>query len=197
MKKKFEYTEPEIINYDTDHLDDLVGHVSDYTYEARQVPAKTQQNFLPARPAQTRQRGPVDLSAVTTIATAGEVINVDAGVMALEGAREVTSGMDRSKALIIRLVPFSVVWLILAIGVSWAASMGGWFTLLLFSGLTAVTYAYLDRQEYQFSRNGLERHKVNTLADLKRDQMSHEQELKRMALEATIRMLEARNSDDY
>lgn len=196
MKKKFEYTEPEIIDYDTGHLDHIEGSVSDYTYEKRQVPAKTQ-NFLPARPGQPRQRSPVDLSTVTTIATAGEVINVDAGVMAHEGAREVTSGYDRSIALVIRLAPFSAVWLILAIGISWAASMGGWFTLMLFSGLTAVTYAYLDRQEYQFSRNGLERHKVNTLADLKRDQMSHEQELKRMALEATIRMLEARNSDDY
>lgn len=100
-------------------------------------------------------------------------------------------------ALILRLTPYSLVWLVLSVGVSWAASMGGWFVLILFAALTSVTYAYLDRQEYQFSRNGLERHKVDTLADLKRDEMTHQQELRRMALAATLKMLEVRDGNDY
>jgi hypothetical protein len=130
------------------------------------------------------------------IANVPTTVVVDDALTTLEGAREVTSGMDRSKALVVRLIPFSIVWLILAVGVAWAAGMGGWFTLCFFSGLTAVTYAHLDRQEYQFSRNGLERHKVDTLADLKLAEMSHQQELRRMALEATLKMIEVRH-DDY
>lgn len=123
------------------------------------------------------------------IADTPTTVVVEGALQTLEGAQEITSGLDRSIALVVRLAPFSVVWLALAIGVSWAASMGGWFTLCFFAGLTAVTYAYLDRQEYQFSRNGLERHKVNTLADLKRDEMAHQQELRRMAMNAHLKML--------
>lgn len=123
------------------------------------------------------------------IANVPTTVIVDEALTTLEGAQERTSGMDRSLALVVRLLPFTIVWLCLAVGVSWAASMGAGFTLMFFAGLTAVTYAYLDRQEYQYSRNGLERHKVDTLADLKRDEMGHQQELRRMALDAHLKML--------
>lgn len=160
------------------------------------------QNFVPAvassvapvaKPSRRQQlaKQAADIASVPT------TVVVDDALQTLEGSSEKTTSMDRSTALVVRLAPFSVVWLILAIGVSWAASMGGWFVLCMFAGLTAVTYAYLDRQEYQFSRNGLERHKVNTLAGLKRDEMTHQQELRRMALEATLKMLEAKDGDNY
>lgn len=159
----------------------------------------TQQNYLPAVPARspTPSRRRQLAKQAADIANVQSSITVDAPLQTLEGSTEKTHSMDRARALVVRLAPFSAVWLTLAIGVSWWASLGGWFVLCLFSGLTAVTYAYLDRQEYQFSRNGLERHKVNTLASLKRDEMSHQQELRRMALEATLKMMETRNGNDY
>lgn len=161
----------------------------------------SQAQFVPAvvAPAFTKrdERRQMLARQAAEIANVPTTVIVDEALQTLEGSQERTSGMDRSLALVVRLAPFSVVWLVLAIGVSWAAGMGGWFTLCFFAGLTSVTYAYLDRQEYQFSRNGLERHKVNTLADLKRDEMAHQQELRRMALESTLKMLEARNGDDY
>lgn len=124
-------------------------------------------------------------------------IYIDNALRVEDGSIERTNGMERSKALVVRLLPFSVIWLILAVGISWAASMGGAFTFITFAGLTAVTYAYLDRQEREFSRNGLERHKVNTLADLKLAEMDHQQELRRMALETTLKMIERRDPNDY
>lgn len=133
---------------------------------------------------------------VADLALTEATVHVDAPMTTLEGTSERTTSMDRSRALVVRLAPFSVVWLVLSVGVSWAASMGAAFTLMLFAGLTACTYAYLDRQEYQFSRNGLERHKVNTLASLKRDEMAHQQELRRMALEAHLKMLGVDNDQD-
>lgn len=160
-----------------------------------------QVNYVPAvaasvAPTTTTRRQQLARQAAD-IASVPTTVIVDDALQTLEGSTERTSGMDRSLALVVRLIPFSVVWLTLAIGVSWAASMGGWFTLCMFAGLTAVTYAYLDRTEYQFSRNGLERHKVNTLASLKRDEMTHQQELRRMALEATLKMLEVKDGDNY
>jgi len=158
----------------------------------------TQQSFVPAVATTTTPSRRQQLARqAADIANVPTTVIVDDALQTLEGSSERTSGMDRSLALVVRLAPFSVVWLTLAIGVSWAASMGGWFTLCLFAGLTAVTYAYLDRQEYQFSRNGLERHKVDTLADLKMAEMGHQQELRRMALEATLKMLEVKDGDNY
>lgn len=149
-------------------------------------------NYVPATIDAPRQERRQYLARQTAeIAAIPTTITVDAPMTALEGTMERTTSMERSKALVVRLAPFSVVWLALAVGVAWGASMGGWFVLCLFAGLTACTYAVMDRQEHQFSRNGLERHKVNTLASLKQAEMAHQQELRRMALEAHLRMLGA------
>lgn len=160
----------------------------------------SQAQFVPAVPttqAPTQSRRQQLARQAAEIANVPTTVIVDEALTTLEGARETTSGMDRSKALVVRLMPYSAVWLVLSVGVSWWASMGGWFVLVAFAVLTSLTYAYLDRTEYQFSRNGLERHKVNTLASLKRDEMAHQQELRRMALEATLKMLETRDGNDY
>lgn len=150
-------------------------------------------NYVAAVSVQRQRQDIVDVTAVSTMPA---TIYVDAPLQTLQGASEKTSGMDRSMALIVRLMPFTVVWLVLAVGVSWAAAMGGSFTLVMFAGLTSITYAYLDRQERQFSRNGLERHKVNTLADLKLAEMDHVQELRRMALHAHLKMLGVDDDDN-
>lgn len=153
----------------------------------------TQAQFVPAVQAtaftKRDERRQMMARQAAEIANAPTTVIVDEALQTLEGSQERTSGMDRSLALVVRLAPFSVVWLVLSIGVAWWASMGGWFVLCFFAGLTSVTYAVMDKREYQYSRNGLERHKVDTLADLKRDEMSHQQELRRMALQAHLKML--------
>lgn len=161
-----------------------------YNQRAEFVPA-----VMPTQaPTQSRRQQLARQAA--EIANVPTTVIVDDALTTLEGARETTSGMDRSKALVVRLMPYSAVWLVLSVGVSWWASMGGWFVLVAFAALTSVTYAYLDRTEYQFSRNGLERHKVNTLASLKRDEMAHQQELRRMAMDAHLKMLGVTDDDN-
>jgi hypothetical protein len=46
----------------------------------------------------------------------------------------------------------------------------------------------MDGREHKFSRNGLERHKVDTLGDLKELEMTQTHELRKMALTAQIEM---------
>ena len=157
-----------------------------YNQDTRWVPAATS----------TSQPLQVDIIDATTVSNTPATIHVESPLRALDGATERTSGLDRSYALVIRLIPFTVGWLVLAIGVSWATAMGGAFTLILFSGLTACTYGWLDRQERQFSRNGIERYKIDTLADLKLAEMKHAQELRRMALTAHLKMLGVHDEDD-
>ncbi len=151
-------------------------------------------NYVP----EVRKRAPAISGDVLAsfIPADAQTTYVDNAMQSRDGAQERTSAMDRSKAFIVRISWLAVVWLILAVGVSWAASMGGGFTLVLFAGLTSITYGYLDRQERQFSRNGLERHRINVAADLRRDEMDHAQELRRMALQAHLKMLGVSDDDD-
>lgn len=120
----------------------------------------------------------------------GEVIHVGQPLAAHHGAQEQTSGMDRSLSLVVRLAPFTVVWLVLSVSVSFAVGMGWAWTFLVFSGLTAITYGMMDKREYSYSRNGLERHKVDTLAELKELEMNQAHELRSKWVDAQIRYLE-------
>jgi hypothetical protein len=122
---------------------------------------------------------------------------VDAVWTPVEGAQDRTSAMDRARALQVRLVPFVAVWglIAVAVGVVVALLAKGWpagalLGVLLFAGLTAVTYYRLNRTDYDYSREGTERHRLNTAADLARRRMNHEHELRRMALDAYLQSLE-------
>ena len=115
----------------------------------------------------------------------------------VNGARENTSAMDRAQALRVRLMPFLWAWggvgvvvggAVWLIGGAWPA--GAMLGALLFAALTAVTYYKLNGQDYAHSREGTERHRVSTAADLARQQMQHEHELRRMALQAYLESLE-------
>lgn len=114
-----------------------------------------------------------------------------------DGAQERTSAMDRAKALRVRLLPFVGLWGLLAVIVGavvlyvaqnapGAALVG----LLVFTALTAGTYIKLNGQDYEYSREGTERHRVSTAAGLAREQMQHEHELRRLALGAYLEALE-------
>ncbi len=74
-----------------------------------------------------------------------------------------------------------------------AAVVDALLGLLAFTALTAFTYYRLNRTDYDYSREGTERHKVDTAAYLMERNMEHEQELKRMALDAYLRQIEGRN----
>ena len=114
-----------------------------------------------------------------------------------DGARENTSAMDRARALRVRLLPFVGLWGLLAVIVGAVvlyvaqnapgAALAG---LLVFTALTAGTYIKLNTTDYVFSREGTERHRLDTAAGLARQQMQHEHELRRLALEAYLESLE-------
>ena len=144
-----------------------------------------QRNFVAPAPVNERRRpANIDVSPYM----GGEVIQVGEPLAAQNGATEKTSGMDRSNAWVVRLIPFSVTWLVLTIGVVWLSGIHGAWGLLIFAGLTGLTYYKMNAQEYKFSRNGLERHKVDTLAELKFDEQDKTHELRKMALTAQIEM---------
>lgn len=131
----------------------------------------------------------------------GSQFDIAPALTATPGTREQTSAMDRAQALRVRLVPWLVAWSLLSLVVGvviirvvgdWPA--GGLLALLLFAALTAWTYYKMDRNDYVYSREGTERHRIDSAVDLAIAQMDHDFELKRLALEAYLRHLEGNDN---
>lgn len=138
-------------------------------------------------PAWLADNHPVDVSPAFTVAP---------------GAREQTSAMDRAQALRVRMFPFVLIWggvgmivmagLLLA-ALEWPlASLAG---ALVFAAMSAVTYYRLNRTDYDYSREGTERHRLDVAADIAYARMEHEQELRRMALEAYLKFLNGASNE--
>lgn len=119
------------------------------------------------------------------------VIHVGQPLASHHGAHEQTSGMDRSLALLVKSAPFTVVWLLLTVGIVWVSPMGAGWGFVVFSGLTAFTYGRMMKTDHEFSRNGVERFKVETLGELKSEEMQLDHERKMYVIESQIRMWEA------
>jgi hypothetical protein len=155
------------------------GLVRGPAFVPAQLPSRQPANDTPAWLV---ERQPLDVGAVWT---------------PVEGAQERTSAMDRAQALRVRLVPFLVTWGLIAVVVGTVTALlarqwpaGALLGVLLFAGLTAITYYRLNRTDYDYSREGTERHRLDTAADLARRRMNHEHELRRMALETYLKALE-------
>ena len=146
--------------------------------------------FVPAVPRQP-QSPP---AALLTTPTSGDL---DIWRPA-DAIHEETSATDRAKGLLIRQLPLTAVWFVLAI----AAALASWqfarlsgpaavlFGLIVFGGASAATFIAFDRQERDYSGAGLERHRINQAASLKRLELKQAHELKRDALNAYLRQLE-------
>ena len=160
-----------------------------YTVEQQRklgyLPEK-RQTWVPAAP-ERRQDAPVYpvIEYTPAQAPANELT-------ALDTIHETATPVQRSVGLAIRLLPFSIVWLVLSIGVLLLADsvLGG---LLLFCVLTAASYIYLDRNERTDSAVGLEKHKAGLAASLRAKELDQAHELRSRALDSYIKQLERRH----
>jgi len=176
-----------------DEYDETPEPAALYLQLQRQKAAE--RNFVAAPLAKAQ---PVTIDAPAWLATS-QHMDVTPVWQAPDGARENTSAMDRARALRVRLLPFVALWALLAVIVfvvvlyvaqnAPGAALGG---LLVFTAMSAITYVKLNGQDYAHSREGTERHRIDSATYLAERQLDHDQELKRMALDAYIRHLEGR-----
>lgn len=122
-------------------------------------------------------------------------IDLAAAFQSQEGANEVTSGWDRSIALVVRLIPFSAVWLVLTYGIVWKFGLERIDGVLIFSVITAYTCYRLDRNERYDSKHGVEHHRIDSATYLTERQMELEQENRRAMTQAYIRYLEGEHDN--
>jgi hypothetical protein len=122
----------------------------------------------------------------------GALAQLDPAILgAVGGSEEYATPVSRAKGQLLRLLPFSLVWLILTGGIVWALGLSFPYLLVGFAILTAATYVRMNGQEFEHSRNGLERHRVDTAAELREKEMDQTHELKKMALQTYLEIARA------
>lgn len=143
---------------------------------------------------------PADRSSFPLASLVGQQ---DGGSLAMEsplssvsGSEEHATPVSRAQGQVIRLLPFTLVWLVLAVGIVWVLGMSWPWLLLMFGGFTAATYWRMNRDEFEFSRNGLERHRVDAYTDLREKELDQSHELKKMALTAYLEIAKSQYGDD-
>ena len=126
----------------------------------------------------------------------GALAPLDPAILgAVGGSEEYATPTSRAKGQVLRLLPFTAVWLILTGGLVWLLGLAFPFFLVGFALLTAATYLRMNLDEFRYSRNGLERHRVNVAADVRFDEAEKTHELRMKALSGYLKHLGV-NDDD-
>ncbi len=119
------------------------------------------------------------------------------------GARESSSPMERAQALRVRLSLWAGLWALIAVvlGAVIVIVIGsypgaGIVAILTFAAMTAITYYKLNGQDYAYSREGTERHKVDVVHDIAMARMEHELEQKKLAFSFYLTLLDRTEKHD-
>ena len=155
--------------------------------------------YLPATQPQRRQ--PPMLGEVLPLAPTEPAALLHAWQQPTEAHLERTSADDRARGLVRRNMPVLVLVGLLAVAgalVAWGVA-GTVPSVLTFLVIMAVVggglYMWDSRTEYAHSRGGIERLRITEGANIELAKIETEAELRRMALEAYIRMMEKRNDE--
>lgn len=118
-----------------------------------------------------------------------------------EAMVEQTSATDRARGVVLRSAPmFGLVALLAVAGALVAYGVAGTVpSVLTFLVVMALVggglYWFESRTEYAHSRNGVERLRIVESADIEHARMEHEFNLRRMALEAYIKIMERNHAE--
>jgi len=120
----------------------------------------------------------------------------------VEGMVEHTSAFDRAKGVVMRSLPmFGLVALLAVSGAIVAYGVAGQVPsvltfLVMMAIVGGILYWFESRTEYAHSRHGVERLRIERSADIELARMENETELRRMALESYLDIMEKRYADD-
>lgn len=113
----------------------------------------------------------------------------EAHLASLETIRKTSTPVERAIGLAIRTALFSLIWLILSVGLLFMLEGEPAIPFLVFCTLTALTFYLLNGQDYKNSAVGLERHKADLAHDLQSQKLDNDHEIRRRLVDAYIRSL--------
>jgi hypothetical protein len=155
--------------------------------------------YVPAHPKSSRAYPFTDIQAQALgryIHDLHPGVSVEPVFVPQDSVRENATPLQRSLALIVRLLPFTAIWLILSLAVVWMLDVDEIVGYLLFALLTASTYYRMDRSEREFSTNGLERHRIDVAAGLVREKLRTDARMRREITQAYLKYLEGPGRDE-
>lgn len=187
-------------------MSDILSGINTNTWQPEPPVASSsrpQHNYVPEVRRPEPMRVPDGWNGVAAV----DLQPVDvSGVM--EGANDATrdsvSAVDRALGYNIRLIPALLVSLLLAtlgtvafvLAMRWTATptdaLTNMFVFLLCIGVTFLLFAVtVNRSDYAHSRAGVERHRISTAAELRKEEIAAMLELRREALGHTLALLDA------
>ena len=121
----------------------------------------------------------------------GAMITIDPALHGAGGSESYETPVSSAKGQVIRLLPMTIVCLVLTAGVIWLMGLSWPYLLIRFSALTAATFIRLNGQEFEHSRNKVERHRIDAAAALREKELDQTHELKKMALTTYLEIARA------
>ena len=152
----------------------------------------TEQRLVtPGTPSQTYQITPSAAQQLDRVAQAQTpVIMVDQAFQAQSTIKETTGPMERSQALIVRLLPVTLIYLVLSVALAIAFNVALVWAFVGFAALTWWSYYSLDASERYDSATGVEHHRIDAAERLASQKMAHDAQLRREITQAYLKQLE-------
>jgi hypothetical protein len=97
--------------------------------------------------------------------------------------------MERSKALIVRLLPVTAIYLVLSVALAFAFNVALVWAFVAFAGLTWFSYYSLDASERYDSATGVEHHRIDAAERLASQKMEYDAQLRREITQAYLKQL--------
>jgi hypothetical protein len=143
-----------------------------------------------ASPSQAYPIASVQAQQLDPVTQPPPMIRVDQAFQAQSTTRETTGPMERSKALIVRLLPVSTIYMVLAIALAFAFNVALVWAFVAFAGLTWWSYYTLDVAERYDSATGVEHHRIDAAERLASQKMAYDVQLRREITQAYLKQLE-------
>ncbi len=159
MTKKFNATMPEIDNYDTAYLDELDGHVADFTYEEPvHLPAVRTNVVVPQRAQPNPMSGALAHLMTQQPASNGERDAV--AIRHMEMMSERSTPSERSWGKLVQYAGWVAIAGIITVGLNQAGldSVMAWIVFVCAFGYGVYK---VNRDENEHSPAGVERHKTD------------------------------------
>jgi hypothetical protein len=143
-----------------------------------------------ASPSQTYQITPAQAQQLDHAAQAQmPVIIVDQAFQPQSTIKETTGPMERSKALIVRLLPVTAIYLVLSLALAFAFNVALVWAFVGFAALTWWSYYTLDSAERYDSATGVEHHRIDAAERLASQKMEYDAQIRREITQAYLKQL--------
>jgi hypothetical protein len=123
-------------------------------------------------------------------------IVVDAVFTPQATVKEAVTPIDRSVALVIRLLPNTLIWLVLTIPLALAFNVSMLWALIAFALLTFWSYREHDAAERYDSATGVEHHRIDAAERLTSQKIEADKQVRMKILADYIKTLEGPTHDN-